>query len=250
MLSRELRAASPINTGRLSLPAEHQGMQFTTLMHDRAQIYLLFYKPSADDPFLNKMVAYFNGPYCHVELAFPEKYGDEPWEKEMLGTSIYQGETIFFKPKTYQRDGYFSFAIEVSQAQRIKIKDYCRVQSERNVPFSKAAMYLAYLPVQIMHLEGTFCSKHVTNALLAGQVEGLKHLNPNLVTPSSLYRTMLQKSMESPIVQVFFFKEGVCLIYFQAKGSSAQVIPCRMSQDCGQNSAHVLKEIIVSKTVM
>jgi len=179
-----------------------------------------------DDPFQNRLVALFNGPYCHVEMAFPEKYGDEPWEKEMWGTSIYQGETIFFKPKTYQRDGYFSFAIEVSQAQRIKIKEYCRMQAEQGVPFSRAAMYLAYLPFQLMHMEGTFCSKHVASALLAGQVDGMHNLNPCLVTPSSLYKTLLQQSMtQSPIVHV---------------------IPSRMSESHRRSSANVLREIIIS----
>jgi len=198
-------------------------MQFTTLVHDRAQIYLLFYKPSHRDPFQNRLVAYFDKPFCHVEMAFPEKYGDEPWEKDMWGTSIYQGETVFFKQKTYQRDGYFSVAIEVSQAQRIKIKEYCRMQAESSIGFSRMAMYLSYLPVQLMQVQGTFCSKHVAHALLQGQVEGLQSLNPSLVTPSSLYRTLI--NMKAPIVQV---------------------IPSRMSEDSSQLSANtLLREIIV-----
>jgi hypothetical protein len=60
-------------------------------------------------------VAFFNGPYCHVEMAFPERYGEAVWEREVWGTSIYQDESVFYKPKSYSRDGYFSFAIEVSQ---------------------------------------------------------------------------------------------------------------------------------------
>ena len=199
-------------------------MQFTVLSHDKSQIYLLFYKPSKTDPFQNQMVSYFNGPYCHVEMAIPEKYGDEPWEKDVWGTSIYQGESVFFKPKTYQREGYFCFAIEVTQAQRIKIKEYCRLQAEKNVQFSLMAMYLSYLPFQVIDVEGTFCSKHVTGALKSGQIEGLEHLNPVLVTPSSLYKTLLKNSMQSPIIQV---------------------IPSRMNQDSSQSSAQVLKEIIV-----
>jgi hypothetical protein len=202
-------------------------MQFLPLLHDRAQIYLLFYKPSWSDPFQNQLVALFDRPYCHVEMAFPERMGEAPWEKEVWGSSIYQGETVFFKPKTYQREGYFVFAIEVSQAQRIKIKEYCRQQTEREVGFSKAAMYLAYLPVHLFNIEGTFCSKHVASALMVGDVEGMQHLNPALVTPSSLYRLLLKRSTESPIVQV---------------------IPSRMSQDSGQSSAHVLKEIIIKNS--
>jgi len=204
-------------------------MQFSTLAsHDKVQIYLLFYKPTVKDPFQNRLVAFFNGPYCHVEMAFPEKHGDEIWEKEIYGTSVYQGETIFFKPKTYQRDGYFSFAIEVTQAQRIKIKEYCRMQSERQVMFNRWAMYLAYLPFHLMNIEGTFCSKHVASALQMGQVEGLDKVNPALVTPSSLFRMLLKKSqMDSPIVHV---------------------VPSRMCEDVQQSSAQsLLREIITVK---
>jgi hypothetical protein len=204
-------------------------MQFATLAaHDKVQIYLLFYRPSASDPFQNRLVAYFNGPYCHVEMAFPERHGEELWEKEVWGTSVYQGESIFFKPKTYQRDGYFSFALEVTQAQRIKIKEYCRQQAEREVMFCKWAMYLSYLPLQMLRTNGTFCSKHVSSALQMGQVEGFQDVNPSLVTPSSLYRMLLKKSQtDSPIVHV---------------------VPSRMSEDTQQSSAQsLLREIIVKR---
>lgn len=177
-------------------------MQFTPLSDENVQIYLLFYRPASDDPFQNRLVAFFDGPFCHVEMAFPEKYGTEPWEKEVWGSSIYQGDTIFYKTKTYQREGYFSFAIEVTKSQCLKIKNYCRMQSENGVGFSKLAMYSAYLPVQFFNIEGTFCSKHVAMALQEGFVQDVLHLNPCLVTPSSLYRALLLNSSKSPIVQV------------------------------------------------
>jgi hypothetical protein len=110
------------------------------------------------------------------------------------------------------------------QAQRIKIKEYCRMQAERERGFSKLAMYLSYLPVHLIDLEGTFCSKHVASALVEGQVDGLAGLNPSLVTPSSLFKMLMKTSMQSPIVQV---------------------IPGRMSQDTGQSSACALKEILI-----
>jgi hypothetical protein len=205
-------------------------MQFSTLSHDKTQIFLLFYKPTARDAYLNRLVAFWNGPYCHVEMAFPERTGEEAWEKEVWGSSIYQGETVFFKPKAYSRDGYFSFAIEVTQAQRIKIKEYCRMQSEAGVGFNLWAMYLSYLPFKVLDLDGTFCSKHVANALSVGQVEGFhnKGVQPSQMTPSSLYRMLLSRSqLQSPIVHV---------------------IPSRMTQDAGQCSAQALLEIIIKKS--
>lgn len=194
-------------------------MQFTPIHDDKVQIYLLFYRPASDDHFQNRLVAFFDAPFCHVEMAFPEKYGIEPWEKEVWGTSIYQGDFIFYKTKTYQREGYFSFAIEVTRAQSIKIKKYCQMQAESNVPFSKLAMYSAYLPIQLFDVQGSFCSKHVTLALQEGGVSDVMHLNPCLVTPSSLYKTLLLKSSKCPIVQV---------------------VPSKMqANNCGGVSSHV-----------
>ena len=112
-------------------------MRLSGIVSDRAQIVLLFYKPGATDPFVNRLVAFFDPPYCHVEMAFPERYGDEPWEKVIWGSSIFQGspfafpffrapntlpgrtdvwagEPVFFKKRSYQRDGYVSIALEVT----------------------------------------------------------------------------------------------------------------------------------------
>ena len=175
-------------------------MQFTALKVDRAQVYLLFYKPSKTDPLLNKVVALVDGPFCHVEIAFPERFGEEPWEREVWGSSVYQGESIFFQRKTYQRDGYVSFAIELSVQQMLRLKAYCRAQTERGVAFSQLAMYAAYLPFQVLTTDDTFCSKHVTLALQDAAISEVMHLKPALVTPSSLYRTLQVKA--SPIVQM------------------------------------------------
>lgn len=177
-------------------------MQFPTLSADRAQIHLLFYRPCADDHILNRIVAFIDGPFSHVEMAFTEKLGDEPWEKEVWGSSIYQGETVFFKPKTYQREGYVSFALELSAAQVLKVKNFCRTQAERNVSFSRKAMYAAYLPFQLVRTEDTFCSKHVTMALQYAMLPEVMSLNPALVTPSLLHRILTVQSKAQPIVHV------------------------------------------------
>jgi hypothetical protein len=108
---------------------------------DKSQIHLLFYKPTASDPFQNRLVSFFDGPFCHVEMAFSERVGEELWEKEVWGSSIYQGETVFFKQKSYRRDGYVSLGIEVNMGQMHKIRSYCRQQTESKVPFCIKSMY-------------------------------------------------------------------------------------------------------------
>jgi hypothetical protein len=174
-------------------------MNLKVLPTDRAQICLLFYKPTVSDPFQNKLVSFFDGPFCHVEMAFLERFGEELWEKDVWGSSIYQGETVFFKPKTYKRDGYVSFGIEVTVNQMHKVRSYCRQQTESKVPFCIRSMYAAYLPFQLMNTEATFCSKHVASALQYGGVYNNIGLNPALTTPSKLYRLLTQ---HSPILQV------------------------------------------------
>jgi hypothetical protein len=59
------------------------------------------------------------------------------------------------------------------------------------VPFDHTGMYMAYLPMQLWASSGTFCSKHITQALqhggvIAGHYAG--GLNPSLSTPSTLLK--------------------------------------------------------------
>lgn len=160
---------------------------------DKVQVYVLFYRPTRTDPILNRLVAFWDGPFCHCEMAFPERVGEEPWDRIVWGSSIYQKETVFFKPKTYQRDGYMSIALEVTYAQMYRIRSFCRMHSERGTAFNLSAMYAAYLPVQLIHTEDTFCSKHVAEALQsAGILDGL---NPALMTPSRLYKRLSSVSI-------------------------------------------------------
>ena len=189
----------------MSTEAQHiqHFMDFKIVPVNRVQVYLLFYRPKTDDPLLNRLVALFDGPYCHVEMAFSDKWGEHPWERELWGSSIYQGETVFFKPKTYARDGYFSFAIEVTVPQMYKIRSFCKNQSSRGVGFSRAAMYAAYVPYyQLVTTEDTFCSKHVTEALQYGGVTQVENLNPSLMTPSKLFKLLTSQPAQTPIVQV------------------------------------------------
>ena len=174
-------------------------MQNLPLQKACSQVWLLFYKPSDTDPFQNRLVAKLSGPFCHVEIAFAERVGDEPWEKKMWGSSVYQGESVFFTPKLYRREGYVSFTLEVTRAQLEIMKAHCRRNAQRAVPFNRLAMYMSYLPWQLLELEGTFCSKHVTEVLQSARLHQVQPLNASLVTPSSLYSALVRhQAAEAP----------------------------------------------------
>lgn len=176
-------------------------MQLNPVNSDRAQILLLFYKPSPTDHILNRIVAKADPPYSHVEIAFPEQHGDMPWEREMWGSSIFQGETVFYKPRTYQREGYVCLALEVSRTQQHRIQDFCNRQAQAGIAFNANAMYFAYLPFQLVFTTGTFCSKHITEALQYGHVGNSHVLNPALTTPSRLHCFFSSSKNGSPIIQ-------------------------------------------------
>jgi hypothetical protein len=156
----------------------------------KVQVYILFYKPTASDPFQNRMVAYLDGPFCHVEMAIPDRCGHEPWDRVVWGSSIYQNEPVFYKQKSYRRDGYVSIAIEVTPAQQQRLRSFCQYHAARGTPFSRAAMYAAYLPFQLFETDSTFCSKHVAQALQLVGLPAVRDLNPALVTPSMLHRCL------------------------------------------------------------
>jgi hypothetical protein len=174
-------------------------MDLRVLTADKVQVYVLFYKPSASDPYLNRFVAYWDGPFSHCELAIPERVGEEPWDRIMWGSSIYQDETVFYHQKTYKRDGYVSIALEVTIPQLHSIRSFCRHHAERKTGFSLPAMYAAYLPFQFVQTDLTFCSKHVADALNAGAVPEVADVNPALMTPSRLYKRLSRTAISRAI---------------------------------------------------
>ena len=170
-------------------------MDLRVVVPARMQVYVLFYRPCMADPLLNRLVAFFDGPFSHVEMAFPDRFGEEPWERVVWGSSIYQGETVFLRQKTYKRDGYVSIALEVTAAQLWRIRAFCKAHADRQTPFHQMAMFAAYLPFQLVETEGTFCSKFVTHALQAASVGGLDGANAALMTPSRLFRALQRQAI-------------------------------------------------------
>ena len=205
-------------------------MQAEVTPRSISQVWLLFYRPSESDPFQNKLVANLSKKqFCHVEIAFAERVGEEPWEKKMWGSSIYQGESVFYEAKRYKRDGYVSFTLEVSPQQLKIMKACCQARAEAKVPFNLWAMYFAYLPCQLWNWgEGTFCSRHVTEVLQQARVPHVLHLNASQVTPSSLYCALVQhqgRTPESPLLM--------------------QLVPSRMHR--GEQAEQMRQQLLASR---
>lgn len=161
------------------------------------QLTLTFYKPPRDDPWINRMVAFFDGPFSHVEISFSDG----------MSSSIFAGETVFMHKRTLANPNYTLVTIPVTEQQAGLAREFCLEQASRCVSFDGWGMYASFLVPSIASgcivarkhqqqqaaaaaAESTFCSKHVVMALQHAGVEGFEHLLPWKATPSAIYKAV------------------------------------------------------------
>lgn len=168
----------------------------------RHSVHVLFLQPVLHDPqehFLNRLTSYVGEKihkkgFHHVEIVVPDIEPDSGINKGgFLSSSIYNGETVSLtKTKTFANPAYTILTFSVSGLELSSILDYLHESKRLQLSFDKAGMFLAALPLQVgwRNSRRTFCSKHVTKALKAAQLEAVMDLNENIVTPSKLYKIL------------------------------------------------------------
>lgn len=101
-------------------------------------IMLQFYTPPPKDPWMNRVVAMLDGPFSHVELVFHDG----------MASSIYAGEEVFFKKRTFSNPNYTTLSICLTEEQELLARDYCYrcSLSKKDAGFDSMGMYGAALP--------------------------------------------------------------------------------------------------------
>jgi hypothetical protein len=120
---------------------------------NEAYVMLMFYKPIKEDPWINRLVAWVDKPFSHVEIAF----------EDGLASSIFAGETVFCKQRTFSNPQYASYTITVSNEQVKLLKLFCQRASNLGIHFDKVGMYGVHLPGTLCNAIksfGTLFSKH------------------------------------------------------------------------------------------
>lgn len=138
-----------------------------------------------DEDWVNRLVAKVSRvKCCHAELVFDDQ----------MAFSIFKGENVFFRKRTFANPEYQLLSLFVSQAEYSAAYRFCEQAHTRDVGFTDVGMVAAYAqPCPMVNtrpsyeLGYTFCSKIVTEALQAGGVEEVEHLCPCTTTPSTLY---------------------------------------------------------------
>lgn len=158
-------------------------------------ILLMFYQPPPDDPFMNRAVAWLDGPFSHVEIGFSDG----------MASSIYSGETVFMHPRSFANPNYTTVAIQVSPEQLKKARKMCVDSAARGVQFDSIGMYMVGMPILCKHvvamtkttvnkggMETTFCSKYVSNILKEIGVEGFTMTDIDSTSPSMVHRILMK----------------------------------------------------------
>lgn len=149
------------------------------------KVRVCFYQPKgANEPWLNILAAQIGkwgtGYYVsHVEIQFEDE----------RSCSIFGGETVFFRRRSYSNPHYLVKSFTVDAGNYEKMYTYC-AEMEGQVAFSDLKMFCSpYMGLFCDH-DATFCSELITRILQRGQVDIVKGLNASRCTPASLLKRM------------------------------------------------------------
>lgn len=176
-------------------------------------IQLLFYKPPKDDPPVNRMVAWLDGPFSHVEVGFPDG----------MASSIFAGEKVFMHKRTFSNPNYTAVSMCVTAQQVSDARAFCMEHASIGVEFDGVGMYMARMPRVLRTAvrtiqstlwgsrgspgssggrgagarekgiaESTFCSKYVTRVMQHIGLDAFESMDPDGTSPSMLYRVVSQ----------------------------------------------------------
>jgi len=157
------------------------------MRHSHRMLTLAFVRPGENDPTFNHIVARMcKHGICHSELVFEDN----------MAFSIYAGQKVFFKPRTFSNPDYELISLAVSQSEYQNAYGFCKQSAENEIGFTDIGMLAAYfqpkgcpcINTSASVVTGhTFCSKIVTEALQFAGVQEADFLTPCTTTPSCLY---------------------------------------------------------------
>lgn len=135
-----------------------------------------FYDPRDDDKsLLNTLVAAFDPPYCHCEIQLPNNWA----------CSIYMNQDIHFKKRAFSNKAYTCFFVPINIEQLKCAENFIFSLLEKKLKFSTSAMLGSHYGLDICPEGFTFCSKIVTDVLLA--CNALKNtIQSSQTSPSTL----------------------------------------------------------------
>lgn len=151
---------------------------------------LAFLRPGPDDAAVNRLVATVcKHGICHTELVFEDN----------KAFSIFAGQKVFFKERTFSNPEYELISLAVSPIEYASAYNFCKQAKDYDLGFTDVGMIASFLQPRAcpciytnssLYTGHTFCSKIVTEALQFAGVGEVDHLIPCTTTPSCLYEAV------------------------------------------------------------
>ena len=152
-----------------------------------------FYNPQKDkDSRWNKLVAFFDAPYCHSELQF----------ENGLSCTIYMNTKVKFIQREFSSTNYTCLQIECTRSQYDKA--YILASEMEGQDFGMFNMINSLLKLPI-NVNGTYCSKLNAEILVKSGILN-ENVNYNTITPSGLFRevyNVIRHPIESNLAKPF-----------------------------------------------
>ena len=169
----------------------------SSFMTDRnGLIMVASYSAPSNDPLFNRVVAHFNGPVSHVELAFPAVIDTSTGFEtgKMQSVCVYFNDIVEIKLKSYSRDNWTFTYFDVSLEKLELCKQMALGMQKNKISFSRYSMFATYMPILPLLYnprapEFTCCSI-ITAQLLqkAGILDPC--VNARRTTPMALHRLL------------------------------------------------------------
>ena len=140
-----------------------------------------FYDPASDsEGIINKLVASFDRPFCHVELQFADD----------RACSIYMNSAVALRTRTFDSPNYVCLRLACTDVQHTLAAGHAEHMHSKGLLFSSLQMTSCLLWTRVLpSASHTFCSKLVTDILQQAGVLGAA-IDSQSTTPSALHRLL------------------------------------------------------------
>jgi len=180
-------------------------------------IRVLFLRATPDDHWINRAVSYLDPPFCHVEVEFEMQglghmmprescdgqllslVADDARKPRTLASSIYSGESVFLKERTFSNPNYTILTLNVPDASFNRMLRFAQRAAQGGRQFSSADMLCTLCPFGCNRLysSSTFCSAYITELLQEGSIDAVTRLSPKRMRPSTLYKVLHKATQQS-----------------------------------------------------
>lgn len=170
-------------------------------------VRILFLNGTQESHWMNRLVSYFDPPFCHVEIEFdmqtrslpaPSYFsmfmhseGQKPMHKT-IASSIYAGETVFVKERKFANPHYSIVTLNVPTSDFFKMYNFCLSAQANKTEFNEWGMYTSFFTCccKFPKKNATFCSEYITNVLKSGNVKCVQHVQSSKMSPSKLWKIL------------------------------------------------------------